>query len=62
MAYIAPNSDVYILKGVPLDRSYNHTLYQRNSTEQYNTFYSYRKYTLTNQSYQRAGKGKSAGR
>ena len=58
MAYIAPNSDVYILKGVPLDRSYNHTLFQSNETSQYNTFYSYRKYTLSNQSYQRAGKGK----
>ena len=58
MAYIAPNSDVYILKGVPLDRSYNHTLLQSTETAQYNTFYSYRKYTLTNQSYQRAGKGK----
>lgn len=58
MAYIAPNSDVYILKGVPLDRSYNHTLLQSTAASQYNTFYSYRKYTLTNQSYQRAGKGK----
>lgn len=58
MAYIAPNSDVYILKGVPLDRRYNHTLLQSSSDSQYNTFYSYRKYTLTNQSYQRAGKGK----
>lgn len=58
MAYIAPNSDVYILKGVPLDRSYNHTLLQSDETSQYNTFYSYRKYILTNQSYQRAGKGK----
>lgn len=58
MAYIAPNSDVYILKGVPLDRSYNHTLLQSSTTEQYNTFYSYRKYLLNNQSYQRAGKGK----
>ena len=58
MAYIAPNTDVYILKGVPLDRSYNHTLLQSSTTEQYNTFYSYRKYLLNNQSYQRAGKGK----
>lgn len=58
MAYIAPDSDVYILKGVPLDRSYNHTLLQSDETSQYNTFYSYRKYILTNQSYQRAGKGK----
>ena len=54
MAYIAPNSDVYILKGVPLDRRYNHTLLQSTATSQYNIFYSYTKYVLTNQSYQRA--------
>lgn len=58
MAYISPNSDVYILKGVPLDRSYNHTLFQPNLTVQFNAFYGYIKYTLNNQSYQRAGKGK----
>lgn len=61
MAYIAPNSDVYILRGVPLDRSYNHTLLQANSTSQYTTFYSFLKsqrHALNNQSYQRAGKGK----
>lgn len=57
MAYISPNSDVYILKGVPLDRSYNHTLLQTTENSQFNTFYSYRKFSLTNQSYQRAGKG-----
>ena len=58
MAYIAPNSDVYILKGVPLDRSYNHTLLQSTEETQYNIFYSYKKYSLNNQSYQRSGKGK----
>ncbi len=58
MAYIAPNSDVYILQGVPLDRSYNHTLLQSSVFDQHDTFYVYRKYTLSNQSYQRAGKGK----
>lgn len=58
MAYIAPNSTVYILKGVPLDRSYNHTLLQSGLSSQYETFYRYVKYTLFFQSYQRAGKGK----
>ena len=58
MAYIAPDSDIYVLKGVPLDSDYNHTLYQTSATAQYNTFYAYRKYTFTDQSYQRAGKGK----
>lgn len=58
MAYIAPNSDVYILKGVSLDKNYNHTLYVTDLTTQYNTLVAYRKYTLNAQSYQRAGKGK----
>ena len=58
MAYIAPNSDVYILKGVSLESDYNHTLYQPSEMNQENTFLSYRKYTLSAQSYQRAGKGK----
>ena len=58
MAYITPNSDVHILKGVSLDRNYNHTLFQTDLTTQYNTFYALKKYTLSNQTYQRAGKNK----
>lgn len=58
MAYITPNSDVYILKGVSLDSDYNHTLHNTSLTAQYNELIQYRKYTLNAQSYQRAGKGK----
>lgn len=56
MAYITPNSDVYILKGVSLDSDYNHTLHNTSLTAQYNELIQYRKYTLNAQSYQRYGR------
>lgn len=58
MAYIAPNSIVYILKGVPIDSSYNHTGYFASVTAQLARMVSYRKHTLTTQSYQRVYKDK----
>lgn len=67
MSYISPNSDIIILKGVPLDKDYNHTLYfslvypvtlEQRLANQYSTFYAFRKYTFDDQTYQRAGKGK----
>lgn len=58
MAYISPNSDIYILRRVPLDSSYNHTGYFTNATAQYDKFYSYLKYTFNVQSYQRVNKNK----
>lgn len=54
---IQPNSKIYILKNVPLDTTYDHTLYFANSTSQYNYFYSKVKHTLTAQSYQRVNRG-----
>ena len=57
MAYIAPNSIIKILRGVPLENDYINTLYFANSTAQYNYFASKAKYNLTAQSYQRANKG-----
>lgn len=35
MAYIAPNSEIALLKNVPLDASYDHTITFANSTQQY---------------------------
>ena len=35
MAYIAPNSEIALLKNVPLDASYDHTVTFANSTQQY---------------------------
>lgn len=56
MAAIAPNSDVYICKGVPLDIGYEHTIYVPDKTAQYNIIHSYTKYSLNNQSYQRVAR------
>lgn len=53
MAYITPNSDVILCKGVPLDKDYNHTLYNTNAEAQWSTIQYYREYTLPAQSYQR---------
>lgn len=60
MAYIAPNTDVYILRRVSLDKDYNHTVRQTSASAQANMFNSsaYKKYTLTTQTYQRAGENK----
>lgn len=60
MAYIAPNTDVYILRRVSLDKDYNHTVRQTSASTQANMFNSsaYKKYTLTTQTYQRAGENK----
>lgn len=54
--YIAPNSTVYLLTGVPCDKSYVHTLYFENKNEQYSYFYDKRVKTFTNVSYQRHSK------
>ena len=54
--YIAPNSTVYLLTGVPCDKSYVHTLYFENKNEQYSYFYGKQVKTFTNVSYQRHSK------
>ena len=53
MAAIAPNSDVYICKGVPLDIEYEHTIYMSNPTSQFSRIHAYTWWSLSNQSYQR---------
>lgn len=55
MAYITPNSTIYLLKNVPFDRSYNHTVKWADASTQLNTLKAspFLKYTLTEQSYQR---------
>lgn len=57
MPYIAPNTKLYILKGVPLDNTYEHTVYYANATAQLNAFLAYKKYELEKLSYQRTGAG-----
>lgn len=60
MAYIAPTSDVYILRRVSLDKDYNHTVLQISRENQFNMFNNplYKKFVLTYQSYQRSGANK----
>ena len=52
-----PNSDIYILSGVPLDNDYNHTLFFNTPAAQAQTMGGYAKYRLTKQSYQRQNLG-----
>ena len=60
--YIAPNTTIKILKNVPLDPTYDHTIYfspdSSGNTAQYNYFITKAKYTLTENTYQRVNKGK----
>lgn len=60
MAYIAPDTIVRILKNVPLDDTYDHTIKFSSLTAQQNYFSSSSvvKYTLNDQSYQRVNKNK----
>lgn len=57
MSYIAPDSTIYILCGVPLDPEYINTTYYADAERQYIDFLTYRKYTLNEYSYQRADRG-----
>lgn len=51
MAYIAPNSDVWICRGVPLDSRSKYTYRPSSKNEQFEAFNAYSVYTLTAQSY-----------
>lgn len=55
--YIEPNTNIRILKNVPLDTTYNHTVYFSNKNKQTEYFSGLTKYNLTNQSYQRVKRG-----
>lgn len=51
--YIAPNTDIKILKNVPLDVTYEHTIYFTSLSQQTEYFSSKCKHPFSNQSYQR---------
>lgn len=51
MAYIAPNSDIWICRGVPLDSRSKYTYRPSRKNEQFEAFNAYSVYTLTAQSY-----------
>ena len=58
--YIEPNSNIKIYKNVPLDNTYNHTIYFSSLSNQNSYFHGNSdilKYNLTSQSYQRVVKG-----
>lgn len=52
--YIQPNTTIHILKNVPLARDYENTVYYSDKDKQETAFLKYKKYTLSNYSYQRA--------
>lgn len=55
--YIQPTTNIKLLKDVPLDTTYDHTIYFASKTAQYNYFVGLQKYNLTNYTYQRVKKG-----
>lgn len=57
--YIQPTTNIRILKDVPLDTTYGHTIYFDNASAQYNYFVGLQKYNLTNYTYQRVKRGVS---
>lgn len=57
MNWIEPNSTIKFIKNVPLDLTYDHTIYWNNKNDQLNYFNSKVAYTFDRQSYQRANSG-----
>ena len=55
--YIVPNTTIYILNNISLNKSYEHTVYYPDKDTQAQAFMKYKKYTLTDYSYQRSQLG-----
>ena len=55
--YIQPSTNIRLLQGVNLDNTYDHTIYFDDEISQRNYFISKTKHNLTNQTFQRTGKG-----
>lgn len=55
--YIAPNTNIRILKNVPLDTSYDHTIWFDSASDQSTYFIGKQKYNLSNYTYQRVNSG-----
>lgn len=51
MAYVAPNSDLWLCRGVPLDSDYHCSYRPASASAQQTAILAYTAYTLTNQSY-----------
>lgn len=57
--YIEPRTNIRILKNVPLDNTYDHTIYFGSASAQSSYFMGLTKLSMTEQTYQRVGIGKS---
>ena len=57
MAYIEPNSTVHLLKGVPLEPTYENSVWYRTPEAQLADFMRYNAYTLSNNTYVHKSKG-----
>lgn len=55
--YIEPSTNIRILKDVPLDKTFDHTIYFNSPAEQANYFMGLQKYNLSNYTYQRVNCG-----
>lgn len=55
--YIAPQTNIKLLRNVPISNNYEHTLYFSTASAQYSYFAGLVKYNLTNYTYQRVQKG-----
>lgn len=56
--YIQPNSDIYLLAGIPLDNTYTDTIWFDNATSQYNWFNGKAVRRFTEQYYQRVNRNR----
>lgn len=57
--YIEPNTNIRLLKNVPLDTTYQHTILFTSASAQASYFQGKQKYNLTGYSYQRVQRGRS---
>lgn len=55
--YIEPQTNIRLLHNVPLDTTYDHTIYFASASAQQSYFMSLQKYNLTNYTYQRVKRG-----
>lgn len=55
--YIEPNTNIRLLRNVPLDTTYDHTLYFASAADQSAYFITAQKYNLTGYTYQRVQRG-----
>lgn len=55
--YIAPNSSIMICRNIPINNSYEHTLYFASANAQYSYFYGQSKYIIDHNYYTRTERG-----